>query len=156
MTRTALIGAWLAGAFLVFILARGNGRRLRLFIGDASLALQRFAALAFERADTGGMLGKFRDQLRRHADIVRRQTFDRHVPAERRVGRRVQRSVDLAAEASEPDQLGLRRAHQLERIGQRRSALGGFGRERIQRRNDRSAKPVAREGLGEGFQILDA
>ena len=93
---------------------------------------------------------------RRHADIVGRQTFDRHIAAERRAGRRVQRSVDLAAEAPEPDQFGLRRANQLGRIGQRRRALGGFGRERIQRRNDRSAKPIAREGLGEGFQILDA
>ena len=49
--------------FLIFVLARGGRRRLCLLIGDAGLALQRFAALAFERADTGGMLGKFRDQL---------------------------------------------------------------------------------------------
>ena len=48
---------------LVFILARGGGRRLRLFVGDAGLALQRFAALAFDRADAGAVLGKFRDQF---------------------------------------------------------------------------------------------
>src|SRR5689334_14088892 len=35
--------------FLVFILARGNGRRLRLLIGDAGLTLRRLAALAFQR-----------------------------------------------------------------------------------------------------------
>src|SRR5689334_11205281 len=42
---------------LVFILARGNSRRLRLLIGDAGLTLQRFAALAFQRAHAGGVFG---------------------------------------------------------------------------------------------------
>ena len=141
---------------LVFILARGGRRRLRLLIGDAGLALQRFAALAFDRADAGGMLGKFRDQLRRHADIAGRLTADRHIPPKRCAGRRVQRAVDLAAEASEPDQFGLRRANQLGRIGHARRTLGGFSHERIQRRDHRPAEPIASEGLGEGFQILDA
>src|SRR6187399_692962 len=54
---------------LVFILARGNRRRFRLLVGDAGLTLQRFAALAFDRADAGGVLGQFCDQFRRHADV---------------------------------------------------------------------------------------
>src|SRR5689334_18918102 len=78
--------------FLIFILARGGGRRLRLLIGDAGLALRRFAALAFEGAYAGGVLGKFRDQFRRHADIAGRLTADRHVLSERGAGRRVQGS----------------------------------------------------------------
>src|SRR5262249_35801393 len=68
----ALLAAWPC-VFLVFVLARGRRRRLRLRVGDASFALQRFAALAFDRADAGAMLGESRDQLRRHADTVGRQ-----------------------------------------------------------------------------------
>jgi hypothetical protein len=58
------------------------------------------------------MLGKFRNEFRRHADIAGRLTSDRHIPPQRRAGRRVQGAVNLAAEASQPDQLGLRRANQ--------------------------------------------
>jgi hypothetical protein len=49
------------------------------------------------------VLGEFRDQFRRHADIAGRLTSDRHIPPQRRAGRRVQVPVDLAAKASEPD-----------------------------------------------------
>ena len=142
---------------LVFILARGGGRRLRLLIGDAGLALQRFAALAFDRADAGGVLGKFRDQFRRHADIVGRLTSDRHIPPQRRAGRRVQRAVGLAARSS--------------RAGQARSAPSGPVRANWAARAARLAasavnvfsvattSPPSRShvsGSGEGLQILDA
>src|SRR4051794_31912316 len=142
--------------FLVFILARGNGRRLRLFIADAGLAFQHFAGLAFDQADAGAMFGEFRDQFRRHADIGGRLTSDRHVLSERRAGRRVERAVGLAAETAEPDKLGLRRANQFGRIGLFRRTLGGFTCEIVQRSNHNSSKPIASEGFGEGLQILDA
>src|SRR3954471_10755323 len=142
--------------FLVFILARGNGRRLRLFNANAGLAFQHFAGLAFDRADAGAMFGEFRDQFRRHADIAGRLTSDRHVLSERRAGRRVERAVGLAAETAEPDKLGLRRANQFRRIGLFRRTLGGFTCEIVQRSNHNSSKPIASEGFGEGLQILDA
>src|SRR6185312_8830349 len=50
------------GVFLILVLARSGGRRLRLLIGDTGFALCRFAALAFEGANPGGVLGEFRDQ----------------------------------------------------------------------------------------------
>src|SRR4051794_25799822 len=39
--------------FLILVLARGGGGRLRLLVGDAGLTLRRFAALAFQWADAG-------------------------------------------------------------------------------------------------------
>jgi hypothetical protein len=145
---------------LVFVLARGGRRRaFRFFIGlpvgNAGLAPERLAARAFDRADAAGMLGKFRNQLGRHADIVGRLTSDRQIPAKRSAGRGGQLSVGLAAEAAEPGQFGLRRANQLWRIGLLGGPLGGLGRKIIERRNDRSAEPVTRQILGEGFQVLD-
>ena len=59
------------------------------------------------------MPGQFRNQPLGDAGFLGRLALDREVTAERGLGRGVERAIDLAGQASEPDQLGLRRAEQL-------------------------------------------
>src|SRR5579871_2115135 len=70
------------------VLARGGRRRgrrsgLRLDIGNAGVALQAFAALAFDWTNAGRVLGQFGNQALGHDRIVGRLTFDRQIVAER-------------------------------------------------------------------------
>ena len=113
-------------------------------------------ALAFERADAGGMLGKFGDQLLRHADIVGRLAFDRHVAAER----------GLVGAFSVPSALPLKQPSRTSSVCAERTSSGELGNAAarlaasasnvFERRNDQSAKAVAGDGLGEGLEIVDA
>src|SRR5271154_7106948 len=61
---------------LVVVLAGCGRRRRRLLVGNADFTLQGLAGLAFDRADTGGMLVQFRDQILGHDDIVGRLAHD--------------------------------------------------------------------------------
>ena len=88
-------------------------RRRRLLVGDAGLALQCLAGLALERANPGRVLGQFGDQRLGHADVLGWLSLDRHVPAERALGRRIERAIDLGRHTAEPDQLRLGRTYQL-------------------------------------------
>src|SRR6266566_1251979 len=141
---------------VIVLLARCGCRRRRLLVGNASLAFQALAALALDRAGAGGVLGQFGDQGFRHAGILRRLTLDRQVTAERALGRRVERAIDLARHASEPDQLGLGGADQPRRIGKARRALRSLGVEFVEGCNKQRSKPVAGDGSGKSLQVVAA
>ena len=71
--------------FLIFILARGVAGAFA-FSWRRRSRPSAFRRSCIRAGRQGGMLGKFRDRLRRHADIVGRRTFHRHIAGERRVG----------------------------------------------------------------------
>src|SRR5262245_31433158 len=101
------------------------------------------------------MLGELSDQRLGHPQVFSRLACDLHVTAECGGSWRIERAVDLAGQAAEPDQFGLCRADQLRRIWLGGGALGRFSLELVESCDHETADAVAGHTARKSLKVVE-